>query len=122
MYDDSLEKKQSAHIVVRPQLETAGADAEDTGEKLIGREELRDVKVLGQVWELFSQISRFLWERHSAFYEQKVMKMNYFRDFLIPFARPLPVIGGSNSRSRKDHRNLCQQRCTAVFKRVYNVI
>lgn len=60
MYDDSLEKKQSAHIVVRPQLETAGADAEDTGEKLISREELRDVKVLGQVWELFSQISRFL--------------------------------------------------------------
>lgn len=53
-------KKQSTHIVMCPQLETAGADAEDTGEKLIRREEPRDVKVFGQVWELFSQISRFL--------------------------------------------------------------
>lgn len=60
IFDDSLKKKQSTHIVVRPQLETAGADAEDTGEKLISREELRGVKVLGQVCELFSQISRFL--------------------------------------------------------------
>lgn len=45
---------------MRPQLQTTGADAEDTGEKLIGVKEVRGMKILRQVWELFTQISRFL--------------------------------------------------------------
>lgn len=54
---------QNTDVVVRPQLQTTGADAKHTGEKLIRCEELRDVKVLGQDGELFAQISRFLSER-----------------------------------------------------------
>ncbi|KAA8588346.1 hypothetical protein FQN60_001540 [Etheostoma spectabile] len=49
---------QEAYVVVSPQLQTTGADAEDAGEKLSRFKEPRDVKVLGQVWELLSQISR----------------------------------------------------------------
>lgn len=48
------------HIIVRPQLQTAGADAEDTGKELILLKKLWDVEVLRQFWELFSQVSRFL--------------------------------------------------------------
>ena len=55
----------NTHIIVCPQLQTTRADSEDTGEKLIRFKELSDMKILCQVWELFAQISRFLWERKS---------------------------------------------------------
>lgn len=57
---------------MRPQLQAAGADAEDAGEKLIRCKELWDVKILGQVWELFAQISRFLGERHKALVRRRL--------------------------------------------------
>lgn len=60
---NNFKLKDETDVVVRPQLQTTGADAKHTGEKLIRCEELWDVKVLGQDGELFAQISRFLSER-----------------------------------------------------------
>lgn len=40
-------KLKVTHVVVRPQLQAAGADAENAGEKLVGRKELWEAKVLG---------------------------------------------------------------------------
>lgn len=50
------------HIVVRPQLQTTGADAEHAGEELLRFKEVRCVKVLRQARELFAELSRFLQE------------------------------------------------------------
>lgn len=68
IYDGICSKQQlttnsSTHIIVCPQLQAAGADAEDAGEKLIWFKELWNMKILCQVGELFAQISRFLWKK-----------------------------------------------------------
>lgn len=108
------EENLNTHIVVRPQLQATGADAEDAGEELIGCKELRDVKVLRQVWELFAQISRFLWERHSCSHTEDMFAIKTTKQslhstaltVLIPFVRPLPVIGGNSSHPKRP-RTLC---------------
>lgn len=48
------------HVIVGPQLQTAGADPENTGEELVQLKEPRRVKVLSQVRELSAQVSGFL--------------------------------------------------------------
>lgn len=83
-----------------PQLKTAGADPEDAGEELIRLKEVRDVKVLGQVWELFPQISRFLSERDSpgqVTSAETHRGHSVHRDKNLPSAHPLPVNEGSSS-------------------------
>ena len=56
----SGETERRPHVVVCPQLQTTGADAEHAGKKLLGFKELWEVKILGQVGKLFAQISGFL--------------------------------------------------------------
>lgn len=98
-------KRAETHVVVRPQLKTAGADPEDAGEEPIRLKEVRDVKVLGQVRELFPQISRFLSEREGdthttwsgEFCRDTLRTFSPQRDKNIPFVHPLPVNEGSSS-------------------------
>lgn len=54
------------HIIVCPQLQTAGADAEHAGEELLRFKEVGYVKVLRQAWKLFAEVSRFLQERRES--------------------------------------------------------
>lgn len=63
----------NTHVIVRPQLQTTGADTEDAGEKLIRFKEVWDMKVLRQVWELFAQISRFLVETTERWREREYL-------------------------------------------------
>lgn len=73
----------SAHVVVRPQLQAAGADPEHAGEELIRVEEVRDVKVLGQVRKLFVQISRFLSRRENFFFFKSLVSWGKISHALI---------------------------------------
>lgn len=58
--EQQLTTNSSTHIIVCPQLQAAGADPEDAGEKLIRFKELWNMEILCQVGELFAQIGRFL--------------------------------------------------------------
>ena len=49
-----------AHIIVCPKLQARRADAENTGEELVGLEDLGNVEVLCQGRELFTQVSHIL--------------------------------------------------------------
>lgn len=51
---------QQTDVVMRPQLQAAGADPENAGEELIRFEEGGDEKILCQIRKLLPQIGRFL--------------------------------------------------------------
>lgn len=118
------------HIVVRPQLQTTGADAEHAGEELLRFKEVRCVKVLRQARELFAELSRFLQERResSCSYDlqctpQKSHQAPFFvrlKVFFVPFGHPPQANEGSSSHPETKPSSFSLKEYICVFYYVFS--
>lgn len=110
--------KQNTHIVVCPQLQTTGTDAEHTGEKLIRTEELWNTEILSQVRKLFAKISRFLLKNPAQQWRASAGKQHQAaksRLCISPYVRPLPGSEDSNSHPAISHHVKLQNTITTIM-------